>query len=40
VTGAIGAGVVYGSPLVSVALTLVSLVALRAPKLGAPRRGA
>jgi putative Mg2+ transporter-C (MgtC) family protein len=38
VTGAIGAGVAYGSPQLSAALTLLTLVALRAPKARAGRR--
>ena len=40
VTGAIGAGVAYGSPRISAAVALVSLVALRAPKSHARREGA
>jgi putative Mg2+ transporter-C (MgtC) family protein len=39
VTGAIGAGVAYGNPQISAALTLLTLVALRAPKGRARRRG-
>jgi putative Mg2+ transporter-C (MgtC) family protein len=38
-TGAIGAGVAYGGPVISAALTLGSLVALRAPKPRARGRG-
>jgi putative Mg2+ transporter-C (MgtC) family protein len=40
VTGAVGAGVAYGVPQLSAALTLLSLVALRAPSALVERRGA
>jgi putative Mg2+ transporter-C (MgtC) family protein len=40
IAGAIGAGVAYGSPQISAALALVTLVALRAPKPRAWRKGA
>ncbi len=40
VTGAIGAGVAYGSPLISAALSLMSVLALWAPALVRPRQGA
>lgn len=40
VTGAIGAGVAYGSPLISAALSLMSVLALWAPTLLKRRQGA
>jgi putative Mg2+ transporter-C (MgtC) family protein len=40
VTGAVGAGVAYGVPQISAALTLMSLVALRWPDSLARRKGA
>jgi putative Mg2+ transporter-C (MgtC) family protein len=40
VTGAIGAGVAYGSPLISAALSLMSVLALWAPTLVRRRQGA
>lgn len=40
VTGAIGAGVAYGSPLISAALSLMSVLALWAPALVRRRQGA
>ena len=39
VTGAIGAGVAYGSPLISVALSLMSALALWAPALVRRKQG-
>jgi putative Mg2+ transporter-C (MgtC) family protein len=38
VTGAIGAGVAYGNPLISAAVSLMSVVGLRAPSLMKRRR--
>jgi putative Mg2+ transporter-C (MgtC) family protein len=38
VTGAIGAGVAYGSPLISAALSLMSVVALAVPSLAKRKR--
>jgi putative Mg2+ transporter-C (MgtC) family protein len=40
VTGAIGAGVAYGIPLISAALSLMSVLALEAPTLVRRRQGA
>jgi putative Mg2+ transporter-C (MgtC) family protein len=39
ITGAIGAGVAYGSPLISAALSVMSVLALWAPSLVRRRRG-
>jgi putative Mg2+ transporter-C (MgtC) family protein len=40
VTGAVGAGVAYGTPLISAAVSLMSVLALRGPSLAARRKGA
>jgi putative Mg2+ transporter-C (MgtC) family protein len=40
VTGAVGAGVAYGTPQISAAVALATVVALRAPKRRARRNGA